>query len=79
MARVQDADAAPVPALPMLAPVLATPRREGGCVMPKGKPVAAGVCEPDDDLWVELADEWEAFIRELEAEEEGHRGQAVNG
>jgi hypothetical protein len=46
--------------------------------MKRGKPVAAGVCEPDDDLWVELADEWEAFIRELEAEEEGHRGQTVN-
>jgi len=43
-----------------------------------GKPVAAGVCEPDEDVWEELAAEWETFIRELEAEEEGHRGQTVN-
>ena len=43
------------------------------------KKTAAAVAEPDDDLWVELADEWEAFIRELKAKEEGHRGQAVNG
>jgi len=43
-----------------------------------GKPVAAGVCEPDEDVWTALAAEWETFIRELEAEEEGHRGQTVN-
>jgi hypothetical protein len=35
----------------------------------KGKPVAAGVAEPDGDLWEELGDEWAAFIADLEAGE----------
>ena len=39
--------------------------------MRKGKPVAAGVAEPDDDLWEELGEEWKRFAAELEAAEEG--------
>jgi hypothetical protein len=36
--------------------------------MVTGKPVAAGVAEPDGDVWEELAEEWKAFVAELEAE-----------
>ena len=35
------------------------------------KPVAAALAEPEDDDLRELAEEWEAFRRELEAEGEG--------
>jgi hypothetical protein len=41
------------------------------------KRTAAAVAEPDEDtdVWAELRDEWEAFIREQEGEE----GQTVRG
>lgn len=36
--------------------------------MRKGKPVAAATAEPDEDVWVELGEEWERFAAELEPE-----------
>ena len=43
--------------------------------MRKGKPVAAGVAEPDDDVWDELREEWQKFAAELDAAEEGINGE----
>lgn len=39
------------------------------------KPVAAGVAEPDGDVWEELREEWEAFVAELEAEGANANGE----
>lgn len=44
----------------------------------RGKPVAAGFTEPDDDVWEELGEEWQRFLTDLETVREGRPRPLLN-